>query len=63
MLAMKNELLDEALSTIRAAGFEPSLVCNRHWKISLTDRHGRMHCLAIARSHQATDARAYNHAP
>ena len=26
MLAMKNELLDEALSTIRAAGFEPSVV-------------------------------------
>ncbi len=32
VLAM-SELLDDALSTIRAAGFEPSVDRNRHWKI------------------------------
>jgi hypothetical protein len=47
---MKTELLDEALSTIRAAGFEPSVVCNRHWKMSWTDRHGRTHRLMIVPS-------------
>jgi len=29
---MKNEMLDEALIMIRAAGFTPSVARNRHWK-------------------------------
>ena len=62
MLAMKNELLDEALSTIRAAGFEPSVVCNRHWKISRTDQHGRTQCLVIALSPSDRRARMQSRA-
>ena len=31
---MKNELVDEALSMIRTAGFKPSIVRSRHLKFS-----------------------------
>jgi hypothetical protein len=45
---MKNELLEDALEMVRAAGFEPSVTCNRHWKVGWTDRQGRTRLLVIA---------------
>jgi hypothetical protein len=45
---MRNELLDEALATIRAAGFEPNIVRSRHWKIRWVDRQGRTRLLVVA---------------
>jgi hypothetical protein len=50
VLAMKNELLDEAIEMIRAAGFEPRIFRNHHWKISWVDRFGRRQCLVVASS-------------
>jgi hypothetical protein len=47
---MRHELLEEALTKIRAAGFEPTVVCNRHFKISWTNQHGRRQVLVIAMS-------------
>jgi len=48
VLAMKHEILEEALSAIRAAGFEPNIVRNRHYKVSWIDRHGRKQTLIVA---------------
>jgi hypothetical protein len=47
---MRNELLTEALSMIRAHGFEPSVVRNRHWKVSWIDQRGRARLLVISLS-------------
>ena len=60
MLAMKNELLNEALGMIRAAGFRPSVVRNRHWKVSWVDQRGHMRRLVIAFS--PSDRRAQTQA-
>jgi hypothetical protein len=48
VLEMRNELLDEAVEMIRAAGFEPRIVRSRHWKISWIDQQGRTRLLVIA---------------
>ena len=45
---MRNELLEEALATLRQAGFEPRVVRNRHWKITWVDQHGRTRMLVVA---------------
>jgi hypothetical protein len=45
---MRNDLLDEAVEMIRAAGFEPCVVRNRHWKVHWADQQGRRHCLVVA---------------
>jgi hypothetical protein len=45
---MRNELLEEALSTFRQAGFEPRVVRNRHWKVTWTDQYGRTRMLIVA---------------
>jgi hypothetical protein len=59
---MKHEILEEALSTIRAAGFEPSIVRNRHWKISWIDRRGRKQVLTVAASPSDYRARVQSRA-
>jgi hypothetical protein len=59
---MKNELLDKALTTIRAAGFEPDVVRNRHWKVRWTDRRGRTRLLVIASSPSDRRAQAESRA-
>jgi hypothetical protein len=48
VLAMKNELLSEALTMIRAHGFKPNVARNRHWKVSWVDQQGRTRLLVIA---------------
>jgi hypothetical protein len=45
---MRNELLEEALVTLRQAGFEPRVVRNRHWKITWIDQRGRTRVLVVA---------------
>jgi hypothetical protein len=45
---MKNELLEEALTMIRAHGFEPYITRNRHWKVSWIDQRGRTRLLVIS---------------
>ena len=45
---MRNDLPDEAVEMIRAAGFEPCVVRNRHWKVQWADQQGRRHCLVVA---------------
>jgi hypothetical protein len=45
---MRNELLEEALVTLRHAGFEPRVVRNRHWKITWIDQRGRTRVLVVA---------------
>jgi hypothetical protein len=47
-MMMRHELLDEALTTIRAAGFVPSVARNKHFKVSWTDQQGRTRLLVIA---------------
>jgi hypothetical protein len=47
---MRNELLEEALVTLRQADFEPRVVRNGHWKISWTDQRGRTRVLVVASS-------------
>jgi hypothetical protein len=56
VLAMKNELVDEALSLIRAAGFEPNIVRGRHLKIYWVDHLGHTQCLVV--SYTPSDWRA-----
>jgi hypothetical protein len=51
-------MLDEALTTIRAAGFEPNVARNRHWKVSWTDGRGRTRILVIAFTPSNRRARA-----
>jgi hypothetical protein len=45
---MKNEALDEAIKIIRAAGFQPRIVRNRHWKVNWIDQRGRRQSLVMA---------------
>jgi hypothetical protein len=45
---MKHEILEEALSAIRASGFEPNIVRNRHFKVCWIDRRGRKQILIVA---------------
>jgi hypothetical protein len=45
---MKNELLADALVTLRRAGFEPRVVRSRHWKISWVDERGRTRLLVVS---------------
>jgi hypothetical protein len=47
---MKNDLLDDALAMLRQVGTEPQVVCNRHWKISWVDQHGRTRLLVVSLS-------------
>jgi hypothetical protein len=44
----KNELLTEALTMLRQAGFEPCVVRNKHWKVTWTDQRGRTRMLIVA---------------
>jgi hypothetical protein len=59
---MRNELLDEALTMIRAAGFKPNVVRNRHWKITWTDQQGRVQSLVVALSPSDRRARLQSRA-
>ena len=60
---MKNELVDEALSMIRTAGYEPSIVRGRHLKIFWVDHLGR-HAVPGGLLHAgAIGARACGRAP
>jgi hypothetical protein len=45
---MRNAPLNEAVTAIRAAGFEPHLVRNKHWKVFWLDEHGRRRCIVMA---------------
>jgi hypothetical protein len=47
-MTMRNDLLNDALATIRDAGFEAHVVRNRHNKIYWTDEQGRRHCLVVS---------------
>jgi hypothetical protein len=58
VLAISNELLDEALAMIRAAAFEPNIARSRHWKISWVDRRGRTRLLVVAFTPGGRKARA-----
>jgi hypothetical protein len=59
---MRNDLLDDAVEMIRAAGFEPRVVRNKHVKIFWMDEQGRRHCLVLSASpsdwHARTQSRA-----
>jgi hypothetical protein len=47
---MRNELLEDALATLRQAGIKPQMVRNRHIKLSWIDQQGRRRCLVVALS-------------
>jgi hypothetical protein len=59
---MRNELLEEALVTLRQAGFEPRVVRNRHWKISWVDQRGRTRLLTVAHTPGGHKARTRSRA-
>ena len=59
---MRNDLLDEAVEMIRAAGFEPCVVRNRHWKVQWADQQGRRQCLVVAFSPSDRRARLQSRA-
>ena len=59
---MKNELLNEALNMIRARGYMPNVVRNRHWKVSWVDQQGRTRILVIAPSPSNYRARTQSRA-
>jgi hypothetical protein len=59
---MRNELLEEALTMIRAAGFKPNIVCNRHWKVSWADRRGHTRSIVVAISPSGPRARVQSRA-
>ena len=59
---MKNELLNEALGMIRPAGFTPSVVRNRHWKVSWAFQRGHTRHLVIAFSPSDRRARTQSRA-
>ncbi len=54
---MRHQILEEALDTIRAAGFEPSVVRGKHWKVSWVDRSGRVRLLVVSFSPSARRTR------
>jgi hypothetical protein len=45
---MKNDLLDDALEMIRAAGFVPRVTNGNHHKVAWTDQRSRRHCLVVS---------------
>ena len=59
---MKNELLIEALAAIRAAGFEPIVVHNRHLKVSWVDHQSRTCTLIVSHTSRSQLARVRNRA-
>jgi hypothetical protein len=59
---MRNETLDEAIEMIRAAGFKPRVVRNRHLKVRWVDQHGRHQVLVMAVSPSDWRARAQSRA-
>jgi hypothetical protein len=59
---VKNEILEDALTAIRAAGFEPEIARNRHWKVSWTDRRGRTRTLIVSFSPSSFRARVQSRA-
>jgi len=59
---MKHEILEEALTAIRAAGFDPSVVRNRHWKVTWIDLRGRKQVLIVAFSPSDHRARVQSRA-
>ena len=46
----RREFVNKAVATIPAAGFEPYVICNKHWKVSWLDQQNRRHCLIIPAS-------------
>jgi hypothetical protein len=46
---MANELLDDALSTLRAHGFRPRIIQGKHYKIRWDD-NGRQQTFIVSRS-------------
>jgi hypothetical protein len=46
---MANELLDDALTTLKAHGFKPRIVQGKHYKIRW-DANGRTQTFIVARS-------------
>jgi len=59
---MKNEILADALATLRRAGIEPRVIRNRHWKVSWTDQCGRTRLLTISFSPSSRHARVKSRA-
>jgi hypothetical protein len=62
VLAMKNELLEDAVAMVRAAGFEPDVARGRHWKVSWTDQRGRTRLIVVAFSPSNRRARVQSRA-
>jgi hypothetical protein len=58
----KNELLSEALAAIRAAGFKPIVVRNKHLKVSWIDHRSRRRMLIVSFTPSSPHARARNRA-
>ena len=56
-MSRKNDLLDDAVEQIRAAGFEPIITRGRHYKVQWLDQQGRMQCLVD--SFSPSDRRAH----
>ena len=63
VLAIKREteLLDEALTMIRACVYRPNVVQGRHWKVSWVNQQGRTRLLVIALFRVIAE-REYSHA-
>jgi hypothetical protein len=59
---MRNELLNEAVEMIRAAGFEPRVVRGKHWKVDWLDRQGRRLRLVVAFTPSGQSARTKSRA-
>ena len=57
-MSKKNDLLEDAVETIRAAGFEPSVTRGRHFKVQWQDQHGRGCCSVLSVS--PSDQRAHH---
>jgi hypothetical protein len=59
---MRNDLLNDAVEMIRAAGFEPHVVYNKHVKVYWADSQGRRHCLVVSVSPSDRRARTQSRA-
>ena len=59
---MKNDLLADALATLRRAGIEPRLTQSRHWKLTWIDQRGRTRLLVVSFSPGDRRARARSRA-
>jgi hypothetical protein len=55
-MSKKNDLLDDAVELIRAAGYEPSVTRGRHYKVTWQDQQGRVQRLVV--SFSPSDRRA-----